>query len=771
MNALMCCIDARPSIAPAAEAQIQAALAQVLQPLVIARESQLRRRDANDAADSATIVERATSAGVIDTAVQFPGMAVDGNDASAASNTVTTEAVPSLLPRPTQEGDLTPSSDPQASPASLTTLTEEKTYPSKRARQKAVNFARAERATAALRARGIPCGSHELSLRSGRKVAIPDNESPERFQPSLLLDKRAAIDNRPAICQALVVGINAVTSLIQDDVEDGRRQLLGLPARESVKKDKSDLRIFVPAPNKSTRKQRAELRMKLHPAERQLKRKRAQARDAASRKRPRRDEESGDEITYKYDSSKGPVPPLRNVPLHDAVLLHTLNDYTAELAEHAAEVFPATPAIKSSRLSKNGIAVLEAAARKLISIVDGSLADEHEAAEPISTSNGGIAQDAASPSMPTGFQAGHVSERGLPCTEPPSLPTEKTGFVSLPTQELKLILSMYSPFSPRSEDYTANYISPIRSTLMFLLAQFDREWIAAVSAAEAVDIANTANRKWREMYATSSAKFNRAESLEWQRNQDRVNRKEVETAAAKGAVSSDGGMIPPLRPSCARLVFVCTGDINPLAIVEHILTAVAARNATNATLRQLATTASHSSANAPAESSGAQCEVPPGASALEDVYLVPLGKGAEKRLADLLGLRRAAVLAITVGSLFLYANLSAQTCNRPQDTDASHFATLLKLVKARVNPISADWLRPATNILAKSAQTPTRSPPVPMQPYITTHIKHFQTTVPVDAKAVRKERKEVNKKNKNRVKSQDDLKSSQSSLLHSTQVD
>jgi hypothetical protein len=88
---------------------------------------------------------------------------------------------------------------------------------------------------------------------------------------------------------------------------------------------------------------------------------------------------------------------------------------------------------------------------------------------------------------------------------------------------------------------------------------------------------------------------------------------------------------PPAKP--LEIVFVAKGDINPSHMVEHLVTAVAAQNSLYA---------------AQAHRRRGDGQDQHGRSMPNDVYLVPLSRGAEVKLANLLALRRVSVLGLTV---------------------------------------------------------------------------------------------------------------------------
>ena len=70
---------------------------------------------------------------------------------------------------------------------------------------------------------------------------------------------------------------------------------------------------------------------------------------------------------------------------------------------------------------------------------------------------------------------------------------------------------------------------------------------------------------------------------------------------------------------CARLVFVCKGDVDPPALISHFPNLVAACNSTRHNIAHAAIT-----------------------------WLIPLAKGSESTLAAALGRRRASVVAVKV---------------------------------------------------------------------------------------------------------------------------
>lgn len=119
------------------------------------------------------------------------------------------------------------------------------------------------------------------------------------------------------------------------------------------------------------------------------------------------------------------------------------------------------------------------------------------------------------------------------------------------------------------------------------------------------------------------------------------------------ATSTSTGAKAPTVP-LVDLVFVCKPDINPPSLVAHLPSMVAAANGVNAALESVRASAK---IEQDMQVDGAVKETDsatPGAPAtaampeMRPVLLVPLDAGAERRLADALGLRRVAALAVSV---------------------------------------------------------------------------------------------------------------------------
>lgn len=116
--------------------------------------------------------------------------------------------------------------------------------------------------------------------------------------------------------------------------------------------------------------------------------------------------------------------------------------------------------------------------------------------------------------------------------------------------------------------------------------------------------------------------------------------RQIVSISDKGAVSSE-----PLTSPAIKVVLVCRADIDPPILIDHLPHLVAACNSPQKT---------HSSSG--------------GSSAF--VKLVPLPKGAELSLAEAMGLRRVAVMAINVRCFRIRTHACAdysisEYCTRP----------------------------------------------------------------------------------------------------------
>ncbi|KAK9899149.1 hypothetical protein P389DRAFT_202061 [Cystobasidium minutum MCA 4210] len=557
-----------PQLSQPAQAQIESSLWQLLTPLAHAREHQYEQASKDSPVESPP--QASTSKLVIEaTGLSEQDMATDPS-----------------MPIP-EDDDLTqrpklPSTNEEASsaePASKPTL-------SKRAKHREYLRKKVEK-----RDEHLKPGTHELNLRSGKSVQVPDRQQPERFMRKLRLDKGKALETRPSICDAMVIGLNAVTRYLEDSIDAGRRHLAGLPpiAHTSTLTAKDDLRLFVPAPNRGTRRDRRALKERLHPKSKLEK---------AQSKRNR----VLDNLTD--------MPPYLIVPRDEPALVFVLQDM-------------------QSRLKK---AIRTPTQETYLYIIDKLL--------PILTSNASDASD----------EAGEVDMASTLAT-----PAE-AGSAYIPTD---YIIDLLFP-----------HVRPIgdgrdHSILLSLFSRFDPEWF----------------RLWNARRQAMSRLGQIGKSMQ-----------------QPGVLAEKS--VPTIFRRPIQLLFVAKGDINPLHIAQHLLTAVAAYNSLNIA-RQAAGESKEKSASETADN-------------LHDIYLVPLGKGAEQKLAGLLALRRVSVLAFS-------------------HNDTPEYKKLVELVKTHLSkPLAADWLIPAVNSLMHVSAQPGN--------LVSTHIKLLQTTMPADIKALRAEK-------------------------------
>ena len=434
-----------------------------------------------------------------------------------------------------------------------------------------------------------PVGKHQMTLKSGKVVHIPDYISPDKFEPKLLLDKGKARDDRPEISQNLVLGINAVTRVLEAEVHNGRRQLAGLSESKQSATQQDSLRIILPAPTKSTRKQKRALREEAHPA----------AKAARLRKLVRQ---------RKSATVRPALPPqLAFIPRDEPTLLHTLSEARGDVGEHG--------------MSINVIETLEKAIRGVTKL--GSVPDPDQG-EPI----------------------------------------------AIPLEHLNAVLSL----------------SRISKSTKSILTHLYLRFIPG------------------------------GRTIERQPNppNDPAARDGLKKKHLKKPQTSLSDLYTPLTPSKPiRILFVAKGDINPPSIVQHLLTASAARNSVCAARRLQI-----------------EQQKEKDSKVLEDMYVVPMGEGFEHRLCELLAVRRAAVLAISVGAL-VSCYISYADCLH-QDCDAPGFDTLLQLLKHHLpKPVTADWLMPTVNGVTPAAYAE----------LLPTHVKQLAVEIPTDPKAARTEKK------------------------------
>ncbi|KAK7465401.1 RNase P and RNase MRP subunit [Stygiomarasmius scandens] len=149
--------------------------------------------------------------------------------------------------------------------------------------------------------------------------------------------------------------------------------------------------------------------------------------------------------------------------------------------------------------------------------------------------------------------------------------------------------------------------------------------------------------------------------------------KRLESQVSRIRLSSSN--VSSSNPPPIKLVLVCRADVDPPILIDHLPHLVAACNSSKTT---------------------------------EPVLLIPLPKGAEFTLADALGVRRAAALALDAGTPGL--------------------ASLTSLLES-VPVLSASWLT-IPSITPKAL------------PLMQTHIKQLRTTAPKDMKAAKQNRTE-----------------------------
>ncbi|GAA6008109.1 uncharacterized protein JCM10292_001848 [Rhodotorula paludigena] len=188
------------------------------------------------------------------------------------------------------------------------------------------------------------------------------------------------------------------------------------------------------------------------------------------------------------------------------------------------------------------------------------------------------------------------------------------------------------------------------------------------------------------------------------------------------AASSISPTAPPPTVPLVDLVLVCKPDINPPSLVAHLPTMVAAANGVQTALDSVLR-------GADAQQRGEEeMQVEQGASGtkrpeMRPVRLVPLDVGAERRLADALGLRRVA--AVGLSSLH------------------PAVAPLLQLLQTSLpDPLSAPWLVP--HVL----HPPSSTAPAAASRFAPTAIKHLKTSAPLNPRAAVVAKKEERKRKK-----------------------
>ncbi|GAA6060221.1 hypothetical protein JCM10212_002300 [Sporobolomyces blumeae] len=188
------------------------------------------------------------------------------------------------------------------------------------------------------------------------------------------------------------------------------------------------------------------------------------------------------------------------------------------------------------------------------------------------------------------------------------------------------------------------------------------------------------------------------------------------------------------------LVFVCKPEINPPTLVAHLPAMAAAANGVQTALDTvLATSAQSAEAGATRDGDGAM-NVDDPAPGHEDetetrpemgkVFVVPLDVGAEKQVADALGLRRVAAVGLS--------------------SSAPGAGPLVSFIHQHLQPLSAPWLVP--HVLSHPRPASSSSSAQPSSPasatastFVPTHIKHLKTSAPLNPKAAHQARKDAKK--------------------------
>lgn len=457
---------------------------------------------------------------------------------------------------------------------------------------------------------------HELKLRSGKAVQVPNRPQPDAFIRKIRLDKGKAMASRPQICDSLVIGLNAVTRYLEETLDAARCELAGLPPTESASHSnrtaKDNLRLFIPTPYHGTRRDRRALKATLDP-------------DAKLKKRQ----------TSRTNMSNNlpEMPPYLTVPRREPALMCALEDMRA-------------------RFGKIGVPnSSESAFLKITQDISFCLDANDSSEESVGH------DDKLSPKNGT-----YIGEHS-----------------HINTEIVQALV--YATSSAVSENRD-------RSILLSLLARFDPEWF----------------RLWNRRTQTLA----RAHSI-------------TVDNSSKLSKSITTFWKAPRKP--LQLVFVAKGDINPLHLVQHLLTSVTANNSLNIARRKAAKEADATATEISADN----------IREYQDIYLVTLSKGAEEKLAGLLALRRVSVLAFTVSIQCMLAfRLTTDTVSR-QPNDSPEYNKLVTLVQAHLpQPLSADWLIPAINAANTSSSNQGNLVPA--------HVKHLQTTAPTDIKALRADR-------------------------------
>lgn len=537
---------------------------------------------------------------------------LDTPQVAVAEEIVLTE--PSIAPQP--ELDVMPveESEPTAAPAEPVPL-------SKRAKHRAHLRAKVEKRTS-----HFAPDTHEVKLRSGKHLQIPDRLQPEAFARKIRLDKRKAQNNRPKICESLVIGLNAVTRYLEDTLEAGRTEVTGQPHASVTRLDSKTasrhLRLHIPTPTNGTRRDRRALKERIRSS------------SGLSKQKPSRSETT---------PSIPRLPPYFEIPRNEPILKYTLQDMQDRL--------------ESKALDSGDIWAFLGNIKEMMAYIE---------------------DDKLSQDLPPAKEKESNIE-----------PTLKQENWQIPSELVDAIL--FSAGQVITEDEIRE-----RSMLLALFMRYNPEWFQV----------------WRQ----------RNEALK----RLRISREWETPKIQKPTVIPSAIQPQPTEIKPLRLVFVAKADINPIHLVQHLLTSVSANNSLNVARRKLL------------ESSKKGEDGSEDVEKYEDIYLVPLPRGAEGRLAALLALRRVSVLAFTVGSM-PYIQAKNVADSQQQNNESSEFQKLLTLVRSHLpEPLKADWLVPAINHPSQLQSQQGN--------FIPAHVKLMQTTAPTDIKALRAQRQAEKKR-------------------------
>ncbi|GAA6012591.1 hypothetical protein JCM11491_005445 [Sporobolomyces phaffii] len=204
-----------------------------------------------------------------------------------------------------------------------------------------------------------------------------------------------------------------------------------------------------------------------------------------------------------------------------------------------------------------------------------------------------------------------------------------------------------------------------------------------------------------------------------------TNLSEIADAEEEDGEEDTREELPPTVP-VIDLVFVCKPDINPPSLVAHLPGMVAAANGVQVALETVLETKSAKGAKEgmevdPEDPSDEEAKRPK----FEKVKIVPLDQGAERVLADALGVRRVAAIGVS--------------------SALPGIKELLALVEKHAPPPLAPWLTPHLLHPPPHSSAPRSQPP---STYVETHIKHLKTSAPFNPKAKNMEKKAKRKADK-----------------------